>query len=76
MIHKDNVKKEDLKMNVAISKKNDKFTSEAVRPSATLFPLLGDSQDDICSNISRSLFKLEKDVALFQFVIKEIKDIK
>ena len=74
---KANLRKKGLKMNLAISKKNSKapVPSKAVIPYMKLSPLSEVCHQDICYKINKSLFKLEKDVALFHFAIQEIKDI-
>lgn len=41
----------------------------------TFIPLSEVSQEDLCKNINKNLFQLEKDLAYFSFAIKEIKDI-
>lgn len=77
MYKKENLKTESLKMNVAVSKKFKTQESDLKTSPSTMkfFPLSQNSSEDLCYNINQNLFKLEKDVALFHFVLKEIKDI-
>lgn len=43
-------------------------------PVLTFFPL-SDDPEELCGLLNNNLFQLEKDMAYFQFAIKEIKDI-
>ena len=76
MDRKENLRRENLKMNLAVSKKfkTHRSVKTSIQP-VKFFPLSEDSPEDLCSNINKNLFKLEKDVALFYFAVKEIKDI-
>ncbi len=62
------------KMNLRAREKNNALR-QSYPESLTFSPIPDQEPEDICQNINKNLFKLEKDIAYFSFAIKEIKDI-
>ena len=74
---KKNLRLKGKKMNLRAREKNNALRQSPVAypKSLTFFPIPEQEPEDICQNINKNLFKLEKDIAYFSFAIKEIKDI-
>lgn len=69
-------KKQD--MSLALSKKQKIYIPNPAKPlqSMAFFSLSSQkAPEEICRNINKNLFKLEKNVAFFRFALTEIKDL-
>lgn len=64
-------------MNLRTTKRNNALRQNpGIYPETlTFFPLSPNDPKDLCQNISKNLFELEKELAFFSFAIQEIKDI-
>ena len=64
-------------MNLKIARKEQSFkpNPELYSKALTFFPLSVQDSEDICQNINKNLFQLEKNLAYFHFAIQEIKEI-
>lgn len=67
--------KKGQKMQMTLAKKHQAQRQNSIHYSKALafFPL-SEKKEEICHNIDKNLFKLEKDLAYFSFVICEIKE--
>ena len=77
-MHRENTKQGSVKMNLVVSENFGNLRPiEALPHNVKIFPLPPEeaSSGDLCYNIDKSLFKLEKEVSLFQFALKEVQDI-
>ena len=55
--------------------RDSRQNSRSYSKSLTFFPLPQKGSDHLCQDINRNLFQLEKQLAYFNFAVKELKDI-
>ena len=64
----------DKKVNLASKKKAFENPPPSLSKGLNVLPAF-EKEEELCQNISKNLFQLEKDMIYFYFAIKEVKDI-
>ena len=69
-------KNTETKMNLtsAVKNRTSRYSPRLYAENLKIFPAVVETEDP-CKIINKNLFQLEKNLAYFQFAIKEIKDI-